>query len=312
VGAVLFTNERILILGAGGQDGTLIRKNLKNSKIVSISRGVLGNLGNSEDVHIQIKQYNTPELTEIITKYRPKYILNFGGLSSVAECEGQPQQSFEMNYLQVTKVVAAINRAKLKDFTFMQCSSSEIFGEGILRCNESRQINPITVYGKHKAQAMDFLKSTIYDNLLNLILFNHESEYRSEKFVSKKIINGILNYQKTGEQISIGNVNSGRDWSYAPDFVLGMVNLLRSNKIGDYVFGSGTSHTVMEFALLVMKFSKIQLGFNELFKIDNSFFRKVETPALLADSSKYIQEFSNLNNYTFEEMVEIMFLRTGR
>jgi GDP-D-mannose dehydratase len=66
----------------------------------------------------------------------------------------------------------------------------------------------------------------------------------------------------------------------------------------------------MEFALLVMKISKIKLDFNKLFKVDDSFFRKVETPALLAESSKYIQEFSNLNNYTFEEMVEIMFLRT--
>jgi GDPmannose 4,6-dehydratase len=306
----LFSTERILILGASGQDGTLIRKILKNSKTVSISRSVLENLGNAEDVQIQIKHYHTPELTEIISKYKPKYILNFGGLSSVAESESQPAQSFEMNYLQVTKVIAAINAAKLKDYIFMQCSSSEVFGEGVLKCNESRQINPITVYGKHKARAMDFLKSTISDNLLNLILFNHESEYRSEKFVSKKIINGILSYQKTGEQISIGNVNSARDWSYAPDFVSGMVNLLGANKIGDYVFGSGTSHTVMEFALLAMKFSKIELNFNELFKIDNSFFRKVETPALLADSSKYTREFSNLNNYTFEEMVEIIFLRT--
>lgn len=84
---------------------------------------------------------------------------------------------------------------------------------------------------------MDFQKGTISDNLLNLILFNHESEHRSEKFVSKKIINGILNYQKTGKQISIGNVNSARDWSYALDFVSGMINLLRANKIGDYVLG---------------------------------------------------------------------------
>lgn len=59
-----------------------------------------------------------------------------------------------------------------------------------------------------------------------------------------------------------------------------------------------------------MKINKIELDFNELFKIDNSFFRKVETPALLADSSKYTREFSNLNNYTFEEMVETIFLRT--
>jgi GDPmannose 4,6-dehydratase len=306
----LFSDERILILGASGQDGTLIRKFLKNSKTVSISKEPLKKFGNFEDVQITIAHYNTPEITEIINKYNPKYILNFSGLSSVAESESNAAKSYELNYLQVTKIVAAIENARLKDYIFMQCSSSEIFGKGVLKCNESRQITPVTVYGKHKAQAMDFLKSTISDHLLNLILFNHESEYRSEKFVSKKIINGILRYQETGEQISIGNVNSARDWSYAPDFILGMINLLKANKIGDFVFGSGTSHTVMEFALLVMKISKIKLDFNKLFKVDDSFFRKVETPALLAESSKYIQEFSNLNNYTFEEMVEIMFLRT--
>lgn len=117
----MFSTERILILGAAGQDGTIIRKILKNSKTVSISRSRLENLGNAEDVQIQIKYYNTTELTEIISKYKPKYILNFGGLSSVAESESQPTQSFEMNYLQVTKVIAAINATKLKDYIF--CSA---------------------------------------------------------------------------------------------------------------------------------------------------------------------------------------------
>jgi GDPmannose 4,6-dehydratase len=307
----LFRDKTFLILGAAGQDGTLMRKALKNSKIISLSSKLLLSSGNTKEILIRMEKYETTKLTEIFKKHKPDYILNFAGLSSVAECEINTQKSHEFNFQLVNKITQAIMDAKLTDYIFLQCSSSEIFGEGEVYCNEDRQINPITIYGKHKAQAMSFLKTEIKDNLLNLMLFNHESEYRSEIFVTKKIINGIKKYVKTGERVNLGNIYSARDWSYAPDFISGMIKLLEAQRTGDYVFGSGISHTVKEFAMLAMNFERVDSDFNEVFNIDQTFFRTVETPILLADSSKYANEFSALNSINFENMVEVIVLNSS-
>jgi len=306
----LFRDKTFLILGASGQDGTLMRKALKSSKIVSLSSKLLLNFGNDKDIHIRIEKYEATKLTEIFKEYKPDFILNFAGLSSVAECEIDIQKSHEFNFRLVEKIIQAILDAKLTDYIFLQCSSSEMFGEGEVYCNEDRQISPVTIYGKHKAQAMNFLKTEIEDNLLNLMLFNHESEYRSEIFVTKKIINGIKRYVKTGERVKLGNIYAARDWSYAPDFISGMIRLLEAQRTGDYVFGSGISHTVKEFAMLAMNFERVDLDFNEVFNIDQTFFRTVETPILLADSSKYVNEFSALNSINFEGMVEAIVLNS--
>jgi len=90
-----------------------------------------------------------------------------------------------------------------------------------------------------------------------------------------------------------------------------MIKLFEAQRTGDYVFGSGISHTVKEFAMLAMNFEQIDTDFNEVFNIDQTFFRSVETPILLADSSKYANEFSALNSISFENMVEAIVLNSS-
>jgi GDP-D-mannose dehydratase len=60
-----------------------------------------------------------------------------------------------------------------------------------------------------------------------------------------------------------------------------------------------------------MNFEQIDTDFNEVFNIDQTFFRSVETPILLADSSKYANEFSALNSISFENMVEAIVLNSS-
>ena len=55
------------------------------------------------------------------------------------------------------------------------------------------------------------------------ILFNHESERRGIEFVTRKITDAVTKI-KLGleDSISLGNLDSCRDWGYAPDYVEGM------------------------------------------------------------------------------------------
>ena len=57
------------------------------------------------------------------------------------------------------------------------------------------------------------------------ILSNHESPFRSNKYISKKIIEGARKISNCKAQnLTLGNINISRDWGWAPEYVV-MENL---------------------------------------------------------------------------------------
>jgi GDPmannose 4,6-dehydratase len=82
----------------------------------------------------------------------------------------------------------------------------------------------------------------------NGILFNHESSRRGETFVTRKISMGVANIL-AGRQnkLYLGNLEAGRDWGYAPEYVEAMWLMLQQDEPDDYVIGTSESHSVREF-----------------------------------------------------------------
>ena len=60
-----------------------------------------------------------------------------------------------------------------------------------------------------------------------------------------------------------------------------------------------------------MDFQKIDKDFEEVFTVDKNLYRSVETPPLLADSSKYSNEFSRLTKHNFEKMVHTLLFNSS-
>ena len=85
--------------------------------------------------------------------------------------------------------------------------------------------------------------------MTNGILFNHESEVRSPKFVTRKIsmaVARIANGSK--DPVILGNLSAVKDWGYTRDYVDGMWKMLLQDYPDDFVLGTNESHTVREFA----------------------------------------------------------------
>ena len=63
----------------------------------------------------------------------------------------------------------------------------------------------------------------------NGILFNHESPLRGLEFVTRKISNSVakikLGLQK--EPLHLGNLETRRDWGYAPEYVQAMWMMMK-------------------------------------------------------------------------------------
>jgi GDPmannose 4,6-dehydratase len=136
------------------------------------------------------------------------------------------------------------------------------------------------------------------------ILYNHESLYRQDKFLSKKIILAALAIRKGQQQVlTLGDLSAEADWGYAPDYVEAMVKILDLPQAGNYIVATGQMHTVREFVEIVFD----QMGLDVAKHV-------VENPSLvrprkarLAGSSKLLEQAIGWKpTLSFEEMVRTL------
>ena len=134
------------------------------------------------------------------------------------------------------------------------------------------------------------------------ILFNHESEFRGEQFVTKKIVRSVVRIA-TGfdEVLSLGNIYAERDWGYAGDYMDGVIRVMERNEPDDYVFATGKLHSVKDFVNTTFRHVGINLDWsgdgldeiarnrssqNLVVKIDKHFYRPGDIKGTCGDASK--------------------------
>jgi len=156
----------------------------------------------------------------------------------------------------------------------------------------------------------------------NGILFNHESPRRGRSFVTRKISTSVARiYYKKQNKMYLGNLNSRRDWGYAPDYVEAMWLMLQQQQPADYVIASGTNHSIRDYAEAAFKMINIEIawsgtgieekGINKKtgethVEIDPYYFRPTEVEVLLGDPSKAMRELDWKPKVNFNKLVEIM------
>jgi GDPmannose 4,6-dehydratase len=143
-------------------------------------------------------------------------------------------------------------RLEAPSATVYQSSSGEMFGwrpEGDLAHDERAPLCPNSPYAAAKAAAHAMCRT--YRRVLNLrvacgIAFNHESHRRSGEFLTRRVVEHVRRVQTSqtgGHSVSpplaVGNLRAQRDWGYAPDYVDGMVAVLRQIRTRSAVRGSG-------------------------------------------------------------------------
>ena len=123
------------------------------------------------------------------------------------------------------------------------------------------------------------------------------------------------------EKLSLGNLNSKRDWGFAGDYVEGMWRILQQDKPDDYVLATGETHTVREFVEAAFEQVGIKIdwqgeGVDEkgycaktgklLVDVNPKFFRPAEVDLLLGDPTKAEKNLGWQRKVSFNELVKIM------
>jgi len=137
--------------------------------------------------------------------------------------------------------------------------------------------------------------------------FNAEGERRGLEFVTRKITNGVARI-KLGlqDKISLGNLDSQRDWGYAGDFVEALWLILQRDEPDDYVIATGETHTIGEFLDLAFMCA----GYDDwapYVEQDPRFMRPAEVDLLLGDPTKIQTQLGWQRKVSFEQLVERMY-----
>lgn len=311
--------KKALILGVSGQDGQLLAELLlsKGYFVLGVSRENFRNNLNIQDVgtkfqHKQLSISNTKELIEVILNWQPNEIYNLAGLSSPAESLRQSNQYMEINAFSVERLLLEIYReCRFTDIRFYQATSSEIFsGANHSPQNENSALTPTNPYGESKAYILEFSRQLRKESGVYIacgIPYNHESELRSNKFVSRKITQGIANIKFGNlDKLRLGNIHSKRDWGYARDYVYGMWLMLQQNKPDDFILATGIQHSVLDFLTLAMEYAKISKPIADILEYDVENIRNFDSSILKGDITKAQRILNWSPTTSFPELVSLM------
>jgi GDPmannose 4,6-dehydratase len=336
------SNHKVaLISGITGQDGSYLAELLLQKGYVV--HGIIrrSSIGNTE--RIEHLFHDNPELrnkrmflhygdltdssnlNRLIEKSQPDEIYNLGAQSHVKVSFEVPEYTAEVDGIGTLRFLDAIKNTGLKT-KFYQASTSELYG----LAQEIPQTEKTPFYPRSPYAVAKLYSHWItinYREAYNLfassgILFNHESERRGRSFVTRKISLGVSNIICGIEnKLLLGNLNSKRDWGYAPEYVEGMWRILQTDKPDDFVLATNETHTIREFVEEAFKVLGEEIewtgsGLNEkgimkstgkeVVGVDPNYFRPTEVDLLIGDYSKAKEKLGWEPKVKFKELVRIM------
>jgi GDPmannose 4,6-dehydratase len=191
-------------------------------------------------------------MNRLLEKIEPDEIYNLAAQSHVKVSFEIPDYTAQVDALGTLRFLDAIREVGLKKVKFYQASTSELYGKvREVPQTEKTPFYPRSPYGVAKLYGFWIIVNyrEAYDIFAcNGILFNHESPRRGETFVTRKITRAASSIAAgLQSKLFLGNMDSKRDWGFAPEYCEGMWQILQHDKADDFVLATGETHTVKEF-----------------------------------------------------------------
>ena len=333
--------KKALIFGVTGQDGAYLAKFLLKKKYIvhGIKRRTSSiNTVRVDDIYLDLHTKKDKyfflhygdlsdgtSILNLINKIQPNEIYNLAAQSHVAVSFELPEYTSNINALGALRILEAIRALKLEKKTkFYQAGTSEMFGGYNKIQKENTPFHPKSPYGTSKLFSHWITKN--YRESYNIfaangILFNHESPLRGETFVTKKIVNGLVNIKKKKLNcIYLGNIYAKRDWGHAIDYVEAIWKILQRKKADDFVISSGNQYSVKNFINITASHLGIKItwtgkgikerGYDQdgkcIIKIDKKYFRPNEVNTLLGNSSKARKQLNWKPKFNINKLIKDM------
>jgi len=333
-----------LVTGITGQDGSYLAELLLSKGYMvhglirrssSINTGRIEHIFSNKNLKLHYGDLTDSTcLVSVLANIKTQYpdmvrleIYNLAAQSHVKVSFEMPEYTADTDAFGTLKLLEAIRINHLEHVTrFYQASTSELYGlVQEIPQKETTPFYPRSPYGVAKLYGYWIVKNYRESYGLyacNGILFNHESERRGHNFVTRKITIGLGKILRgEADRLTMGNIDSQRDWGHAQDYVEGMWRILQNDTPEDFVLSTGKMYSVRTFIEKAFDLKGIdivwkgegvdEVGYDsntgrEYIFIDAKYFRPAEVELLIGDSTKARTVLGWVPKIEFEELVERM------
>ena len=282
--------ENSIIVGTG-VIGSYLAKLLitKKHNVIVTSRKLKKNYINYDKLNIKKKisfekldVLKKQDILRIIKKYSPDNIFYFSGQSSLTKSVYLRKKTHESNYIGAKKFLEILYKYKIKS-KFYKANSGYIFEQknGLINLNSefSKNKNPyIQSQIKAYKEVKKFREKGV--NSSSLIFLQVESPLRNKDFLIKK----ICEHAKSKKHIRVGNLNTIRDYSWAPEIVAG-VYCLTKIKPRDLILSSGQGISGHEILKTAYKLNN--LDYKKYFSVNKKYIRPNEIKTMIGSNKNY-------------------------
>jgi len=310
-------NPIALITGITGQDGSYLAEFLldKGYDVHGIVRRIaledqehrMGRVRHLVD-RLQLhpaSMESYPSIYNVVKTVQPDEVYHLAAQSFVEISFQDAFSTLNTNINGTHYVLAALHDLK-PDCRFYFAGSSEMFGKvAEVPQKETTRFHPRSPYGISKVAGYDLTRN--YREAYNLhassgILFNHESPRRGFEFSTRKITSHVARIKlKQTDHVTMGNLDSKRDWGHAREYVRAMWLMLQQPEPDDYVIATGETHSVREFVEIA--FSHVGLDYEEYVQMDPRFLRPAEVELLIGDANKAKEKLGWSYDVSFKDLV---------
>jgi GDPmannose 4,6-dehydratase len=310
------TGRIALVTGITGQDGSFLAELLLEHgyRVVGAIRGSPADPLDAaehlrDDLELVRGDLLDPSgLAELVGDLRPDELYHLAAPSFVPDSWERPALTIRAIAAATGTLLEAV-RDRSPDTRAFSASSSAMFGDA----PESPQREDTPCWPRNPYATAKLAAHNLIGQLrehagifaCSGILYNHESERRPERFVTRKITRAAAAIKLgLAREVVLGDLDAVRDWSFAGDVVRGAWLTLRQDAPGDYVFASGIGHTVREFAGAA--FAHVGLNADEYIRVDPALVRPAESEPLIGDASRARERLGWEPAVGFEQLVQRM------
>ena len=310
------TAPSALITGLTGQDGSFLAELLleKGYTVTGLHRGARQEpLGASEHLRDQVglvrgDLLEPGTLRAAIEQVRPSEIYHLAAPSFLPDSWERPQQTMSAIVGSTAVILEAVRDLDPQMRVYVPASGA-IFGDaGESPQREDTPCRPRTPYAIAKLavhQLVGALRAE--DGLLACsgIVYNHESERRPERFVTRRVTRGAAAIALgLRQELMIGDLEAVRDWSFAGDIMRGAWMMVQQDEPEDYVLASGVGRTVAELARTA--FACVDLEAERYLRVDPALVRTAESTPSVGDPTRAHERLGWEPRLSFAELVERM------
>jgi len=309
-------SRRALITGITGQDGSFLAELLlhRGYEVVGMVRSQTGDaLGLSEHLRGRIQPVagdllRPASLTRALREVRADEIYHLAAPTFVPDSWREPSQTIQAIAGATATLLETVTALGGPTRVFI-ASSGEMFGDARSSPqHEDTACRPQNPYAAAKLLAHQLagqLRDHAGLHVCSGILYNHESERRPERFVSRRITRAAAQIKLgLASELVLGDLSAVRDWSFAGDVMLGAWLALQHNQPADYIFASGVGHTVED--LLRGAFAHVGLDPGAYVRSDTSLARAPEQTPRIGDPGRARRELGWTPTCSFEQLVTRM------